>query len=149
MTHPIPNLSTRADQIAHYAAVKRRIHMASVKKPALVIAPTPAPQPIMPLWMRKKLRFNDHVNRWRMKLRKENPHDWLIERCQELDVDIRLITGPRRGRDIVKIRFQLIYEMSEKFQLSLPAIGRRFGDRDHTSILNALRKYKQMQNADD
>lgn len=51
------------------------------------------------------------------------------------------ITGPSRTRGIVYARQTAIWLSKQlKPSLSLPEIGRRFGGRDHTTILYALRK---------
>lgn len=51
------------------------------------------------------------------------------------------ITGPSRKAAIVHARWEAIAAVAaEHRRLTLPALGRIFGDRDHTSILHALRK---------
>nr|WP_245297488.1 helix-turn-helix domain-containing protein [Rhizobium lusitanum] len=50
------------------------------------------------------------------------------------------VVGGRVLHEIVAVRHQLIWEIYDKFPLSLPQIGRMFGGRDHTSILYAVRK---------
>lgn len=50
------------------------------------------------------------------------------------------IVGPRRNTSLVKIRFEAIRQVADlRSDLSLPALGRVF-NRDHTSILHALKK---------
>lgn len=181
MTH----LSTHADQIAHYAAIKRRLY--GKPKPRITLANTEniveaepkIKPPVQPYWTRYKTYFNehvrvwrratmkpvkqeqqpalpayviaethfdDHVKTWRKAIAKQTPTQWLKERCVYMGVDYNHIIGPRRGVDITPIRFKLIHEMTEKFQMSLPAVGRHFGGRDHTTIIHALRRYKEMMN---
>ncbi len=63
-------------------------------------------------------------------------------------VPIDEIAGPRRGKRIVRIRHEaiaLVYQHCP--QLSLPAIGRWF-QRDHTTILHALRKMGVYEGSD-
>lgn len=51
------------------------------------------------------------------------------------------IVSPSRTRRIVKARDQAIYEVACRWPwLSLPKLGRIFGNRDHTTILHALNK---------
>lgn len=51
------------------------------------------------------------------------------------------ITGPSRSREHVHARFVAILLIREmRPDLGTPTIGRLVGDRDHTSIINALRK---------
>lgn len=159
MTHPTTPLTTHADQIAHYAAIKRRLYGKPQKKKAIeppkevVLAWKKSPPlhpalPVKPLWKCHSIYFNDHVMRWRMRA-VTTPADWLRDRCHELGYSHKEIVGRSRKFDAVKRRHQLIYEASEKFNLSLPQLGRVFGGLDHTTILNAIRRHKERMNADD
>lgn len=70
--------------------------------------------------------------RWRLVLR-------AVARKHRLKVAD--ITGPRRYKDVVAARFEAAWRMRVRLGMSLPAIGRRLGGRDHTSILNAVRRH--------
>lgn len=146
------DLTTHAGQISHYAEVRARIMAASKPKPKLVVSnPVPEPEFItkkMPTWERERTFFDDHVNRWRMRV-VYTPTDWLRDRCKDLGVDIHFITGPQKGRKIAYTRFRLIWEMNERFQLSLPQLGRIFGGRDHTTIINALSRWEVLRHEND
>lgn len=50
------------------------------------------------------------------------------------------IVSPRRHRSIVWPRQIGMYLAKQLTSRSLPEIGRRFGDRDHTTVLHAIRK---------
>ena len=51
------------------------------------------------------------------------------------------VIGPSRARDIVAVRHEAVgIVFTHCHGFSLPDIGRMFGDRDHTTILSALRK---------
>jgi Bacterial dnaA protein helix-turn-helix len=52
------------------------------------------------------------------------------------------LIGKRHRMLIATPRFTAVYLVYELSKLSLPQIGQLFGDRDHTTILNALRKTK-------
>lgn len=142
------SLTTHADQIAHYKAVKHRINNAKFR-PRPVVANDDEPKPIMakqlPAWECMDMYFDDHVRRYNAR---HLPKYWLKNRCKQLGVDYNHVIGPRRGRDIIYYRFQLIWEMSNIYALSLPQLGKIFGDRDHTSILNALRKWEKINGHD-
>lgn len=59
------------------------------------------------------------------------------------DVTWADVKGIRRCRNLIEPRFACIRAVfDERQDLSLPKIGRIFGGRDHTTILNALRKNK-------
>lgn len=50
------------------------------------------------------------------------------------------IVSPRRTQDVVRPRQVAMYLCKQLTARSLPEIGRRFGDRDHTTVLHAVRK---------
>jgi len=54
-------------------------------------------------------------------------------------VTVAEIIGPRRDRHIVRARFASMAIARDYLDLSLPQIGREF-NRDHTSVINALRR---------
>ena len=49
----------------------------------------------------------------------------------------------RRAKCIVYARFEAIWRIYRATEWSLPQIGRFFGNRDHTSILHAIRAYEK------
>lgn len=150
MTRPL-HLSTRADQIAHYKAVRQRIHQAAYKKPVLAIVPAVKSShqwTRRPMWRREDIHFDDHVIRWKIR-QIYTPTDWLRDKCREYGVSVHHIIGPQRRRAIAKIRFQLIWEMNEAFQLTLPQLGRIFGGRDHTTMINSLKRWEAMRHEND
>ena len=58
-----------------------------------------------------------------------------------------LLSG-RRNRSIVRPRQIGMYLAKPLTSRSLPEIGRRFGNRDHTTVLHAIRKIEQLMNDD-
>ncbi|MCY1364946.1 Chromosomal replication initiator protein DnaA [compost metagenome] len=54
----------------------------------------------------------------------------------------------RRTRTIVKPRQVAMYLAKMLTPRSLPEIGRRFGGRDHTTVLHAVRKIEDLVGAD-
>ena len=50
------------------------------------------------------------------------------------------ILGPVREKPFVRARQRAMYLARQATDRSLPELGRRFGGRDHTTILHALRK---------
>lgn len=55
----------------------------------------------------------------------------------------RLIKSERRWRDLVNARMIAVWAAKEISGLSYPEIGRRFGDRDHSTIIHAVRKIRK------
>lgn len=59
------------------------------------------------------------------------------------------LLSPRRARSIVRPRQIGMYLAKTLTTRSLPEIGRRFGGRDHSTVLHAVRKIETMMQADD
>lgn len=57
------------------------------------------------------------------------------------NITVDQLKGPRRLKHLVRARFQAIYEIRTITGHSYPMIAERVGGRDHTSILNAYRRY--------
>jgi chromosomal replication initiation ATPase DnaA len=51
-----------------------------------------------------------------------------------------MIIGPTRSHRMCRARFAVAWAAQQAFGLSSPAIGRALGDRDHTTILMAVRR---------
>ena len=71
-----------------------------------------------------------------------------IERIQDrtsqaLQLDAEALTSARRSRQVVYARQVAMYLCRELTDHSLPAIARRFGGRDHTTVLHAHRKVQR------
>lgn len=73
-----------------------------------------------------------------------------IQRKVAEHFNIRLsdMLGPKRTRTIARPRQIAMYLSKELTSRSLPEIGRRFGGRDHTTILHGVRKVEEMRVAD-
>ena len=53
------------------------------------------------------------------------------------------MTSERRSNDVAWPRQVAMYLARETTPLSLPNIGRRFGGRDHTTVIHAIKKVKE------
>ena len=63
-------------------------------------------------------------------------------------VKVQDLKGPRRTRQMVVPRQIAMYLARQHTGLSLPEIGKRFGNRDHTTVLHAVRKVKATKTKD-
>ena len=54
------------------------------------------------------------------------------------------ICGTNRSRNLVLARQIAMYLCRELTELSLPRIGKQFGNRDHTTVMYADRKIRQL-----
>ncbi|HFC04969.1 MAG TPA: chromosomal replication initiator protein DnaA, partial [Rhizobiales bacterium] len=59
------------------------------------------------------------------------------------------LLSPRRARSIVRPRQVGMYLAKKFTPRSLPEIGRRFGGRDHSTVLHAVRKIEDLMKGDD
>lgn len=59
------------------------------------------------------------------------------------------LLSPRRARSIVRPRQIGMYLAKQLTTRSLPEIGRRFGGRDHSTVLHAIRKVNELMEKDD
>lgn len=103
-----------------------------------------------PMWRRYELYFDAHVKayQWTRAERMANKaRTHLKDRCIELGISYELVTGATRRRHVVAVRQLIMWELYTLFALSLPAIGRLFGWRDHTTVLHAVRKIEKQKAA--
>ena len=68
--------------------------------------------------------------------------------CQFYNIRLSEMASPRRARDIVRPRQIAMYLAKKMTTRSLPDIGRRFGNRDHTTVLHAVRKITEQRRTD-
>jgi chromosomal replication initiator protein len=86
-------------------------------------------------------------NRW---LRQsQNPHRMMVEDCMRAVAIYFGVTrcdliSKRRDRSVVRPRQVGMYLARKLTPHSLPEIGRRFGDRDHTTAFHACRKIEHL-----
>jgi chromosomal replication initiator protein len=60
--------------------------------------------------------------------------------CQKYNINMSVLVGSRRDFNAVNPRQIVCYLASKEAGMSLPAIGRYLGNRDHTTILHSVRK---------
>ncbi|MDJ0825626.1 MAG: chromosomal replication initiator protein DnaA [Rhodobacter sp.] len=73
-----------------------------------------------------------------------------IQRKVSEHYNIRLsdLIGPRRIRTIARPRQVAMYLAKQLTTRSLPEIGRRFGNRDHTTVMHGVRKIEELKATD-
>ncbi|MFA7432192.1 MAG: chromosomal replication initiator protein DnaA [Gemmobacter sp.] len=73
-----------------------------------------------------------------------------IQRRVAEHYNIRLsdLIGPKRARTIARPRQIAMYLAKQMTPRSLPEIGRRFGGRDHTTIMHGVRKIEELMATD-
>ncbi|GHA46911.1 chromosomal replication initiator protein DnaA [Amylibacter ulvae] len=56
--------------------------------------------------------------------------------------------SPRRARSVARPRQMAMYLAKKLTSKSLPEIGRRFGGRDHTTVIHAVKKIEELRSVD-
>jgi chromosomal replication initiator protein len=68
--------------------------------------------------------------------------------AESTGVSVTEITGDKRSRAIVESRHLVMYLARELTDASLPKIGERIGNRDHTTVLHAVDKIAKLMRED-
>ena len=68
--------------------------------------------------------------------------------AEHYNVRLSDLIGPKRQRTIARPRQVAMFLAKQMTTRSLPEIGRRFGGRDHTTIMHGIRKVEELQGAD-
>ena len=63
-------------------------------------------------------------------------------------IHIREMSSPRRARAVARPRQVAMYLAKALTSRSLPEIGRMFGDRDHTTVIHAIRRVTELMERD-
>jgi chromosomal replication initiator protein len=69
--------------------------------------------------------------------------------CRYYEVTMTALLSPCRLAKIVRARQVAMFLAKELMTKSLPEIGRKFGDKDHTTVLHAVRKITRLQSEDE
>jgi len=76
--------------------------------------------------------------------------DEIIRRVSEhYHVRVSDLLSPKRTRSIARPRQMAMYLAKRMTSRSLPEIGRRFGGRDHTTVIHAVKRIEELKSVDD
>lgn len=68
--------------------------------------------------------------------------------CEEFNITLTDMVSKRRARIIARPRQVAMYLSKKLTKRSLPDIGRRFGGRDHTTVMHAVKRIDELRLAD-
>ena len=68
--------------------------------------------------------------------------------CEIFGVTLTDMVSKRRAREIARPRQVAMYLCKKKTKRSLPDIGRRFGGRDHTTVMHAVKRIDELRAGD-
>lgn len=131
---------------AHRAHVERQKRMGMFARPTLVATPAPPAPPSPPVVVAPPAPEPPDRPVSFPAVRRMNVV--LCIAAQEFDIRVAEMKGVSRSRDFVVPRQVAIYICSAMFGSSLTAIGRVF-NRDHSTVLNAIRKARALIAADE
>lgn len=125
------NRFQRAMRVAH-----------GVARPTLVPpapAPVPPPEPPARLTREQLERMDENVSLMPVTYWKRIVN----EVCVKHQVSRGEMMGPQREQRIVIARHEAMYRMKKETTLSLPAIGKKMGGKDHATVMNAVRRHQE------
>lgn len=131
-------------------------------KPRYVKKAKPKPRAYFTAWETHPTSFNHHIIAWRryllmvamqvdgqlLDIAEFEERKSVIEIVSEVlrahpGITVADLKGSRRNRRITLPRQIAMYEVyTQRKDMTLPAVGRWFGGKDHTTVLHAVRKMK-------
>ena len=68
--------------------------------------------------------------------------------AEHFNIRLSEMTSERRARAVARPRQVAMYLSKQLTTRSLPQIGQKFGDRDHTTVMHAVRKIEELMLTD-
>jgi len=68
--------------------------------------------------------------------------------ADHFEIKLTEMHSARRARSVARPRQVAMYLAKQLTSRSLPEIGRRFGGRDHTTVMHAIRKVEELRGSD-
>lgn len=139
-----------AAMLANYARIRKQLYAPRPEPVAVVVLePEPEPEPEPPALPSPP----DHVRDWLALAPPAAIKQRLSARimdlvCEKFAVSRIDLTSDRRTAEIVRPRQICFYLMSTCTPMSFPEVGRRMGNRDHTTALHGSRKIAALMRAD-
>jgi chromosomal replication initiator protein len=82
-------------------------------------------------------------------LRQVSVEDIQRATCEYFQISMKELMSDRRHRNVSLPRMIAMYICREMLELSYPMIGARFGNKDHTTVMNAYRKIRALSETDE
>ena len=68
--------------------------------------------------------------------------------CEHFNIRLTDMSSARRNRQVARPRQVAMYLAKQLTQRSLPEIGRKFGNRDHTTVMHAVQRVGELMERD-
>jgi hypothetical protein len=137
-----PALSPAPERPRRFIAVNRQSHGPDVAPPPMVALPLVRPDESILAKVRDFIVLTDDIDI-------DGPEQTITWQqiiatvCAKHFVSRAELLGRQRSRRIVAARHEAMYRMSTETTLSLPAIGRRLGGKDHTTVFYGVKMHRQ------
>ncbi len=135
--------------------LRRAAVLVAIESPAELAAPVVDRELLLELWVeRQRQKHADALRKVEERAAssdaKRPPPVELIQRivAEYYGFEWRIMSSSRRAAIVVRPRQVAMYLAKTMTDRSLPDIGRRFGGRDHTTVLHAVRKIAGLINID-
>ncbi len=94
--------------------------------------------------------MNDPCDDWGASFRPARPLISLIQRevSDHFHIPRIEMVSQRRAREVARPRQVAMYLAKQMTIRSLPEIGRRFGNRDHTTVIHAIKQIEHLRSID-
>ena len=132
---------------AHYKAVRSRLDKPAKKEAAVrLIYPEPAPGPYPdPLDSPAPVAVVIEAPVKAPEAPAETPaRKILMEVAEKHKMPVGAFRSKSRTMPFINLRHEACYRLSTELGFSLMQIGRLMGNRDHTTVLNAIRRHKKI-----
>lgn len=120
-------MQTLEELNAHYKAVRARLNGGPPKP--MFIAPS-KPEPVVQVILSEPMPLT-------------STQQILQEVAEKHGITVKDLKGPCRRLKYALPRHEAAYRIVKELGFSLPKTGRVLGKRDHTTILNSVRKYEK------
>jgi hypothetical protein len=149
MSHPIQQVG------GEYAAMRARLGFAVSPKAHvrldLIRPPVKAlPPPVPPVKAKRIRPETEGADALEETLAPSPPGHWKViarEVCEKHGVSMIDLVSARRDKKVAVARHEAFWRCRTETRLSLPQIGKRFGGRDHTTVLHGVNKHKERMEA--
>jgi hypothetical protein len=132
---------------AHYKAVRARLDGGAKKEPAVrLIYPEPAPGPYPdPLDGLAPVAIAIEAPAKAPETPAETPARKILnEVADKHKMPVAAFRSQSRTMPFINLRHEACYRLSTELGFSLKQIGRLMGNRDHTTVMNAIKRHKKI-----
>jgi chromosomal replication initiation ATPase DnaA len=129
-------MQTLEELNAHYKAVRARLNGGPPPKLVVMKDPEPEPESVMVFLPQPEIPMLTPAQQI------------LKEVAEKYEITVKDLKGHCRKYKYSLPRHEAAYRIHKELGFSLPKTGRVLGNRDHTTILNSVRKYEKMKSTE-